>query len=58
MKTYRVYNTQQGADENHGEYDSLDQARGCVEFDGLKYYEIWYGDELVEQHCQHWNDGK
>lgn len=34
--------------ESHGEYDSLDQARGCVEFDRLTAYAIWRGDERVE----------
>lgn len=34
--------------EDRGLYDTLDEARGCVEFDGLNCYEIWRGDELVE----------
>lgn len=35
--------------ESHGTYDTLEEARGCVEFDRLRYYEIWDADELIEQ---------
>lgn len=37
------------AHESHGVYDTLDEARGCVEFDGLRDYEIWQGDRIVEE---------
>jgi hypothetical protein len=30
-------------DESHGLYPSLDEARGCVEFDKLRAYQIWRG---------------
>ena len=32
-----------------GSYDSLSEARGCVEFDGLKSWEIWLGDRIVDE---------
>lgn len=28
-------------DESHGKYATLEQARGCVEFDRLRAYSIW-----------------
>jgi hypothetical protein len=34
-------------DKSHGLYDSLERARGCVEFDGLTAYQIWRGDNLI-----------
>lgn len=33
---------------SNGTFLSLDEARGCVEFDGLEFYEIWQGDHIVE----------
>jgi hypothetical protein len=36
---------------SHGDYPTVDEARGCVEFDRLKSYQIWYrGTRIVE--CQ------
>ncbi len=37
--TYRVINVETG--EKHGVFDTLDEARGCVEFDHLTDWEIW-----------------
>lgn len=30
-------------DESHGVYETLGEARGCVQFDRLKFYSIWAG---------------
>ena len=30
-------------DESHGVYETLCQARGCVQFDRLHAYQIWSG---------------
>lgn len=38
---YEVINLE--TEESHGIYDSLDEARGCVQFDGLQSYQIWRG---------------
>jgi hypothetical protein len=46
MTMYEVINLE--TLESHGEYRSLDEARGCVEFDRLVAYAIWHGDERVE----------
>jgi hypothetical protein len=43
---YRVVDLATG--KSHGAYETLDQARGCVEFDRLAAYQIWRG---------HWEDG-
>jgi hypothetical protein len=34
---------------SHGVYDTLDEARGCVEYDGLVWWEIWQGDHIVDE---------
>lgn len=34
---------------SHGVFDTLDEARGCVEFDRLCNYEIWQGDHIVDE---------
>lgn len=44
---FRVVN--RAKDEDHGIYSTLDEARGCVEFDCLEDYEIWQGDHIVEE---------
>jgi DNA methylase len=46
IMTYEVINLK--TDESHGEYDSLDQARGCVAFDRLTHYSIWHDSVRVE----------
>ncbi len=33
---------------SHGTYATLEEARGCVAFDGLRNYSIWHGDARVE----------
>lgn len=34
---------------SHGDYPTIDEARGCVEFDQLNRYQIWHqGKHLVE----------
>lgn len=38
----------ENTDEERGLYDTLDEARGCVEFDRLRCYSIYQGEELVE----------
>lgn len=38
---YEVINLE--TDTSHGIYDSLELARGCVEFDRLSTYSIWRG---------------
>lgn len=42
-----------GPGKSHGVYDTLDEARGCVEFDRLTDYEIWQGDHIVEEEAGH-----
>ncbi len=37
--TYRVIDVETG--ENHGDFNTLDEAKGCVEFDRLTDWEIW-----------------
>ncbi len=37
--TYRVIDVETG--ETHGDFDTLDEAKGCVEFDRLTDWEIW-----------------
>jgi hypothetical protein len=34
--------------ESHGLFETLSEARGCVEFDGLTAYAIWRGNTRVE----------
>ena len=46
MTTYEVINLD--TDESHGEYETLSEARGCVEFDRLRAYSIWHGNVRVE----------
>lgn len=36
-----------GRDVDCGSFDTLEEARGCVEFDRIEYYEIWQGDHIV-----------
>lgn len=45
-QTYEVINLE--TDESHGTYPTLEQARGCVRFDGIRSYSIWRGDVRVE----------
>lgn len=35
-------------DSCHGDYPTLEQARGCVRFDRLRAYAIWHGNVRVE----------
>ena len=45
--TYRVINVETG--ESHGDYDTPEEARGCVAFDHIKVWEIWDdADQLVD----------
>lgn len=37
--TYQVINLD--TDHDHGEYETLGEARGCVALDRLRRYEIW-----------------
>jgi hypothetical protein len=46
---YEVINLH--TDESHGEYATLDEARGAVRFDRLTAYSIWHNDVRV-QHCE------
>jgi hypothetical protein len=39
---YQVINLSD--DSDHGTFDSLDEARGCVQFDRLTAYSIWRGE--------------
>lgn len=34
--------------ESHGTFDTLEEARGCVAFDGLTHYAIWCGDVIID----------
>jgi hypothetical protein len=43
---YEVINLD--TDESHGEFPSLEQARGCVKFDKLRAYAIWNNNVRVE----------
>lgn len=47
---YEVINLK--TDESHGEYDSLDEARGCVEYDRLTHYYIWQDGAGRVEHCE------
>jgi hypothetical protein len=38
-----------GSTWSHGVYWTLDEARGCVLFDGLSEWEIWQGDHIVAE---------
>lgn len=42
--SYQVINHDTGG--NHGCYGTIEEARGCVEFDRLRRWEIWRGDQL------------
>lgn len=45
---YTVYDEDTG--ESHGEYETLSQAKGCVEYDKLSHWSIWVEDNYrVEQ---------
>ena len=44
---YEVINLK--TDESHGEHESLYAAHGCVIYDHLTHYQIWYGDTLSEE---------
>jgi len=35
-------------DSTHGTYTTLEEARGCVQFDKLKAWSIWHGNVRVE----------
>jgi hypothetical protein len=35
-------------DESHGKFETLERARGCVRFDRLRAYAIWYDNVRVE----------
>lgn len=44
---YEVFDL--NADESHGEFETLEQARGCVKFDRLTAWAIWKnGTERIE----------
>ena len=45
--TYEVF--ERPSNESHGIYDTLDEARGCVEFYRLRDFEIWMGDHIVDE---------
>ena len=45
MTTYEVINCESG--KSHGEFETLDEARGCVLFDRLFSYMIMFGNECV-----------
>jgi hypothetical protein len=44
--SYEVINLD--TDESHGVYETLGEARGCVQFDRLRAYSIWRGDIRIE----------
>ena len=44
-RPFRVYDLD--TDESHGDYETLDDARGAVIFDGLIKWQIWYFDPTV-----------
>ena len=46
--SYEVINVETG--ESHGTYETLERARGCVEFDDLKDWEIWENGQCVDWH--------
>jgi hypothetical protein len=47
QNSFHVYND---AGVHHGTYRSLDEARGCVSFDGMRRYSIVKGDwNLIEE---------
>ena|SRR3989344_5430828 len=54
---YQVFNERPapGEPELHGEYETLDQARAAIWCAGIRYYEIWHGDELLDHQ---WPDNK
>lgn len=44
--SYEVINLD--TDESRGEFDTLDEARGCVRYDRLRAYAIWHDNVRVE----------
>lgn len=46
LSGYTVINLD--TDEEHGQFETLAEARGCVRFDRLKAYSIWAGSVRVE----------
>lgn len=48
--TYEVFNLE--TDESHGTYETLSEARGCVQFDGLKFYSIWRDETFRVECCE------
>jgi hypothetical protein len=42
-------NATTGRQRDRGDYETLDEAHGCVTFDGLDHWQIWNGDVLVEE---------
>ena len=47
---FEVINLHTG--ESHGEYETLEQARGCVAFDRLDAYQIWREDGARIESCE------
>lgn len=47
--SYEVFDL--STDESHGEYPTLEQARGAVAYDRLKRYSIWRDDNVRVEHC-------
>ena len=41
---YQVINVDTG--ESHGEYETLERAKGCVIFDSIEDWEIWNGQDV------------
>lgn len=46
---YEVINLK--TDQSHGEFATLDEARGCVRFDKLAAYEIWRDGTIRVEKC-------
>lgn len=50
MQFEREYHVYDANGASHGNFPTLDEARGCVAFDGLDEWSIYYGSSnLIEQ---------
>ena len=51
-----ILNEDVGAVRSHGVFATLDEARGCVEYNKIGEYEIWQGDHIVEERTRDWRN--
>ena len=46
-----------GALGYHGDFATLEEARSCVAFDHLTFWQIWLGDDLIEEGWHNQKEG-